>query len=149
MKLGEYIKSKRLSRKLSLRQMSYKTGLSHTYISDIEKGNLTGTDETQRKIIEALNLDEKEIEIFYTLMIEQSQVPLYLKEKIEKLEKELEECRHQLNIQNNNNNGHIIVGSGNNIKHSSYTGTELCKELNELDEKQKEKVLKFINEYIK
>ncbi|MGL5901622.1 MAG: hypothetical protein ACRCZO_02965 [Cetobacterium sp.] len=51
-----------------------------------------------------------------------------------------------MNVENNSNNGHIIVGDGSKINHS-YAGTELCKEMNELS--QKEKVLKFINDYIK
>ncbi|MGL5904348.1 MAG: helix-turn-helix domain-containing protein, partial [Cetobacterium sp.] len=42
MKAGEFLKKIRLEKKLSLRQMSYKTNLSHTFISEIEKGKLNG-----------------------------------------------------------------------------------------------------------
>lgn len=155
MKAGDYLKLKRNEKKLSLRQMAYKTGLSHTYISDIEKGSLMGTTETHEKIMGSLNLSFDEKQFFYNLLIKSGSLPKYIEDKIyfletenELLRKELEECRNQLNIESNSNNGHIIVGDGNKINHS-YAGTELCKEMNELSEIQKEKVLKFINEYIK
>ncbi|WP_047396475.1 helix-turn-helix domain-containing protein [Cetobacterium sp. ZOR0034] len=155
MKAGDYLKLKRNEKKLSLRQMAYKTGLSHTYISDIEKGSLMGTTETHEKIMESLNLSSDEKQFFYNLLIKSGSLPKYIEDKIyfletenELLRKELEECKNQLNIESNSNNGHIIVGDGNKINHS-YAGTELCKEMNELSEIQKEKVLKFINEYIK
>ena len=148
MKIGEYLKLKRKERELSLRQLSYKTGLSHTYISDIEKGSLVGTNETHEKILQGLNFTEEEKNYFYDLMFENEVLPKHINEKIKKLEIELKECKEKLNIQNNSNNGHIIVGSSNSIK-NSYAGTELCNEMRELTEIQREKVLKFINEYIK
>ena len=155
MKAGEYLKLKRNEKGLSLRQMSYKTGLSHTYISDIEKGNLVGTSETHEKIMESLNFTYDENQMFYDLLIKSGLLPKYIVDKVSLLEsennilkKQLEECKKELSIENNSNNGHIIVGNKNTIK-NSYAGTELGKELNELSEKEKEKVLKFINEYIK
>ncbi|MBR8701295.1 MULTISPECIES: XRE family transcriptional regulator [unclassified Fusobacterium] len=90
MKAGEYIKSIRKQRGLSLRQVAYKTGLSHTYISDIEKGNLVGTNETHEKILSGLNFNEQEKNHFYQLLIEDKAVPPYIVEKIKKLEKEIE-----------------------------------------------------------
>lgn len=155
MKAGDYLKLKRNEKKFSLRQMAYKTGLSHTYISDIEKGSLIGTSETHEKIMESLNLTSDEKQFFYNLLIKSGSLPKYIEDKIHFLEaendllkKELKECRNQLNIESNSNNDHIIVGDRNKIN-NSYAGTALCKELGELDEKQKEKVLKFINDYIK
>ena len=155
MKAGDYLKLKRNEKKLSLRQMAYKTGLSHTYISDIEKSALTGTSETHEKIMESLSLTSDEKQFFYDLLIKSGSLPKYIEDKIYFLEtendflkKELEQYKSQLNVENNSNNGHIIVGDGNKIN-NSYAGTELCKELNELSEKEKEKVLKFINDYIK
>ncbi len=154
MKAGDYLKLKRKERKLSLRQLSYKTNLSHTFISEIEKGKLNGTLSSQEKILNALELTTEEKQKFYKLSELEKLPPnirteiIEMENKIQRLKKELEECRNQRNIESNNNNGHIIVGDGNKINHS-YTGTELSKEMSELSEKQKEKVLKFINEYIK
>lgn len=154
MKAGEFLKKIRLEKNLSLRQMSYKTNLSHTFISEIEKGKLNGALSSQEKILNALELTAEEKAKFYKLS-ELEKLPqnirmniIEMENKIKKLEKELEQCKNQLNVENNSNNGHIIVGDRNKIN-NSYAGTALCKELGELDEKQKEKVLKFINDYIK
>ena len=154
MKAGEFLKKIRLEKNLSLRQMSYKTNLSHTFISEIEKGRLNGALSSQEKILNALELTAEEKAKFYKLS-ELEKLPqnirmniIEMENKIKKLEKELEQCKNQLNVENNSNNGHIIVGDRNKIN-NSYAGTALCKELGELDEKQKEKVLKFINDYIK
>lgn len=154
MKAGEFLKKIRLEKNLSLRQMSYKTNLSHTFISEIEKGKLNGTLSSQEKILNALELTTEEKQTFYKLSELEKLPPnirmdiIEMESEIQRLKKELEECKSQLNVENNSNNGHIIVGDGNKINHS-YAGTELCKELNELSEKEKEKVLKFINDYIK
>ena len=154
MKAGEFLKKIRLEKNLSLRQMSYKTNLSHTFISEIEKGKLNGALSSHEKILNALELAAEEKAKFYKLS-ELEKLPqnirmniIEMENKIKKLEKELEQCKNQLNVENNSNNGHIIVGDRNKIN-NSYAGTALCKELGELDEKQKEKVLKFINDYIK
>ena len=105
--------------------------------------------------MESLSLTSDEKQFFYDLLIKSGSLPKYIEDKIYFLEtendflkKELEQYKSQLNVENNSNNGHIIVGDGNKIN-NSYAGTELCKELNELNEKEKEKVLKFINDYIK
>lgn len=155
MRIGEYIKLKRSERKLSLRQVAYKTGLSHTYIADIEKGNLIGTNETHEKIMTGLNFNEKEKNHFYDLLFEDEALPKHINEKIkrlefenEKLKEELKKCKKQMSAENRSNSGHIIVGDGNKIN-TSYIGNELFRELSELNEKEKEKVLKFINDYIK
>lgn len=54
--------------------------------------------------------------------------------------------KHSINIQNNSNNGNI------NIQVNYYDSCieyNIYKELAELNQEQKEKVLKFIREYIK
>lgn len=135
MKIGEFLKEKRLEKNLSLRQVAYKTGLSHTYISDIEKGNLLGTNETQEKIMIALNFTEEEKNFFYSLLIEDDSIPNFITEKmnkfeieIEKLKKENKKLKEQIIIKNNNNIGDIMVGSTKNICTSF---DEEIKELND------------------
>ncbi len=122
MKAGEYLKLKRKEKKLSLRQVAYKTGLSHTYISDIEKGNLIGTNETHEKIITGLSFTEDEKNYFYNLLIEEKTLPKYLSDKIKYSEKEIEtlktenkELKEQIIIKNNSNTGDIMVGSTKKI----------------------------------
>ena len=149
MEYGEFLKSKREELGLSTRALGKKANVSGSYISMIENNKLNNppSDDVLEELSKALKLTNTEIEILYKL-IDEKILPQRVKDKIKKLEKELNDCKNQLNVENNSNNGHIIVGDGNKINHS-YAGTELCKEVNELNEKQKEKVLKFINEYIK
>lgn len=149
MEYGEFLKIKREELGLSTRALGKKANVSGSYISMIENNKLNNppSDDVLEELSKALKLTNTEIEILYKL-IDEKILPQRVKDKIKKLEKELNDCKNQLNVENNSNNGHIIVGDGNKINHS-YAGTELCKELNELNEKQKEKVLKFINEYIK
>lgn len=59
MGFGKFLKQKRIEKNLSLRQMSYKTGFSHSYISDIEK-EVSSKKETIEKIIEVLELTSEE-----------------------------------------------------------------------------------------
>ena len=122
MKAGEYIKIKRKEKNMSLRQVAYKTGLSHTYISDIEKGNLIGTNETHEKIISGLNFTNEEKKAFYNLLIEDRALPKYIIEKLDTMEKEIKalknenkKLKEQVIIKNNNNIGDIMVGSTKNI----------------------------------
>lgn len=149
MEYGEFLKIKREELGLSTRALGKKANVSGSYISMIENNKLNNppSDDVLEELSKALKLTNTEIEILYKL-IDEKILPQRVKNKIKKLEKELNDCKNQLNVENNSNNGHIIVGDGNKIN-NSYAGTELCKELNELNEKQKEKVLKFINEYIK
>lgn len=131
MKAGEYIKLKRKEKNLSLRQVAYKTGLSHTYISDIEKGNLIGTNETHEKIISGLNFSEDEKNFFYNLMMQDNTLPKYIIEEIEKLKKENEKLKEQIIVKNNNNNGDIIIG--NNISKAIASIDEELKGLNDAE----------------
>lgn len=149
MEYGEFLKIKREELGLSTRALGKKANVSGSYISMIENNKLNNppSDDVLGELSKALKLTNIEIEILHKL-IDEKILPQRVKDKIKKLEKELNDCKNQLNVENNSNNGHIIVGDGNKINHS-YAGTELCKELNELSEKEKEKVLKFINDYIK
>lgn len=140
MKPGEYLKLKRNEKKLSLRQLALKTGLSHTYISDIEKGNLIGTNETHEKIIESLNFNEVERNHYYTLLFDNENLPKYINDKLKFLEienkelkKKLKDCENKLKSKDE----------------QSGFDREIYKSILNLTEKQKEKILKFIDEYIK
>ncbi|MHA5066641.1 helix-turn-helix domain-containing protein [Cetobacterium somerae] len=88
MKTGNYLKLKRIEKKLSLRQMSYKTGLSHTYISDIEKRKVRGTLITQEKILNALQLNSEEKKIFYKDVVLEK-LPLNIRCNMEQMEHEI------------------------------------------------------------
>ncbi|WP_319201304.1 XRE family transcriptional regulator [uncultured Ilyobacter sp.] len=67
MNFGEFLKNKRIEKGYSLRQLSYKIGLSHSYISEIEKGIFTKR-ETVEKIMDALELKKSEKEYIYKEM---------------------------------------------------------------------------------
>lgn len=147
--LGEYLKKIREKKGLGLNQLALKIETTSSLISKLENGLTQKISPfLLQEISEGLKIDYKELyKIIGYLDENDFNENLYM-EKIKSLEDELKECNEKLNIQNNSNNGHIIVGSSNNIK-NSYVGTELCNEMRELSEKQREKVLKFINEYIK
>ena len=147
--LGEYLKKVRETKGLGLNQLALKIETTSSLISKLENGLTQKISPfLLQEISEGLKIDYKELYKIIDYLDENDfNEKLYI-EKIKNLEDELKECNEKLTIQNNSNNGHIIVGSSNNIK-NSYAGTELCNELRELDERQREKVLKFINDYIK
>lgn len=151
MKNGEFLKEKRLEKKLSLRQLAYKTGLSHTYISDIEKGNLIGTTETHEKIMSALNFTNNEREMFYNLLLEDETLPKYVYEKLKNSQDEIEmlkteniKLKQQITVSNNNNVGNISVGNVN----VSTNGNNSAISLEGLSLEQIEEVKKYI-EFLK
>lgn len=148
-KLGEYIKNIREQNGLGLNQLAVKIDVVSSLLSRLENGKVLKVNPfLLKKISEGLKIDYKELYKIVGYLDNNDLYEIDSSEKIKKLEKELEQYKNQLNVENNNNNGHIIVGDRNKIN-NSYAGTALCKELGELDEKQKEKVLKFINDYIK
>ncbi|MGL5055048.1 MAG: S24 family peptidase [Fusobacteriaceae bacterium] len=59
MNVGKYVKEKRIQLGISLRQLSYKIGMSHTNISDFEKGQIKKKD-TLIRIIDGLRLTADE-----------------------------------------------------------------------------------------
>ncbi len=67
MKLGEKLRELRKENKLSLRKLSEITGISHTFIADIEKGVLNGRHDTLNKLIDALEKNEEERKKLYRL----------------------------------------------------------------------------------
>ncbi len=67
MKLGEKLRELRKEKKLSLRKLSEITGISHTYIADIEKGVLSGRHDTLDKLIDALEESEEKRKKLYRL----------------------------------------------------------------------------------
>ena len=68
LKFGEYIKSKRLEKGISLRELASKVGISPSYMSDIEKGRRNAPNkEKVDKIAEALFYSEEEINELYDL----------------------------------------------------------------------------------
>lgn len=109
MTIGEYLKQKRKERNLSLRQLAYKINLSHTNIADVEKGVIKKESSILR-ILDALHLTPEENEVALKLLV-QDTIPKNLQEEIFNLKK-------ALIIQNNNNNGDILVGSTKNIYNS-------------------------------
>lgn len=86
MTVGEILKKRRLEKKLSLRQLSYKIGFSHTNIADIEKGIVKKIDSI-KKIMEALDFTEKEkMEILLQLAYEKT--PNEIKEKLKNISRD-------------------------------------------------------------
>lgn len=105
MTVGEYLKQKRIEKGLSLRQLAYKINLSHTNISDIEKGVIKKESSILR-ILGALNLSAQENEKALELLVKDT-TPEGLQDDVFNLKK-------SLIIKNNSNNGNIIVGNNNN-----------------------------------
>ena len=68
MDFGKYLEEKRKSRNYTLRLFAKRINISYTYLADIEKGRSKAFKfEILNKIIEVLQLDEKETDIFYDL----------------------------------------------------------------------------------
>lgn len=102
MTIGEYLKEKRNEKGLSLRQLAYKIKLSHTSISDIEKGVIK-KESSILKIISALNLTNPEKEKALQLLVEEL-TPADLQDDVLDYKK-------ALIVQNNSNAGDILIGS--------------------------------------
>ncbi|WP_278572910.1 helix-turn-helix domain-containing protein [Fusobacterium ulcerans] len=129
MTIGEFLKKKRAEKKLSLRQLAYKVNLSHTNISDIEKGNIK-KEESILKIIAALNLTNLEKEEALKLLINDT-TPEELRDEVLNMKK-------GLIIQGNSNNGDIMVGS------TKKTYTSIDEDLKGLDENEIQQVKTYI-----
>lgn len=147
--LGNYINQLREERGIGFNQLALMSNLNVRTLNDILNAKIKKINPFHlKRIARILKVDYKELYRIVGYLDNDDLSDINTSEEIKKLRKELEECKRQLSVENNSNNGHIIVGDKNKIN-NSYTGTALCKELGELDEKQKEKVLKFINDYIK
>lgn len=68
MTFGEYVRQKRIERKITLRKFAEIIGKSPTLISAIENGDKTApSDEVLRTIVLKLELNQEETEILYDL----------------------------------------------------------------------------------
>ena len=54
------IKKMRLKKKMSQEELAKAVGISQPYLSDLEKGNRSGTEETIKKIMEVLEKREED-----------------------------------------------------------------------------------------
>lgn len=86
MSSGKFLRSLRENKGFSLRQVSIKSGVSHTQIADIEKGVNYGTKEKLDKILMALGASGKEIEKFYDMQ-DYEKTPDSIKKKLEEKSK--------------------------------------------------------------
>lgn len=68
MDFGEYLEEKRKSRNYTIRLFARRVNISYTYLADVEKGRSKAFKlEILNKIIEVLQLDEKETDMLYDL----------------------------------------------------------------------------------
>lgn len=68
MDFGEYLEEKRKSRNYTIRLFARRVNISYTYLADVEKGRSKAFKlEILNKIIEVLQLDEKETYKLYDL----------------------------------------------------------------------------------
>lgn len=61
MNIGEFIKKRRKENKLTLRELGEITGLSHSYLSQIESGTRNASPEVLEKISKALDINYTEL----------------------------------------------------------------------------------------
>ena len=111
---GELLKQIRKEQELSLRAVSLLTGVSHTQISDLEKGVNFGTIEKIEKILNGLKVSEDLKKQYYALR-DLERTPDNIKLEIENLKKEIARLQNNCVIQNNSNAGDIMVGSTKKI----------------------------------
>lgn len=65
---GAFLKEKRQQKNISLRELSYKANVAHTYIAKIENGSKAPPgDVILKKIANALHFDAQRAELFYDL----------------------------------------------------------------------------------
>lgn len=141
---GELLKKIRKEQNLSLRAVSLLAGVSHTQISDLENNVNFGTVEKIEKILNSLQMTDELKEQYYTLR-DLERTPESIKQELIKLKKEIEKLRSNTIIQNNHNNGDVVIGKNEKYYYNS-TNDEL--DLSGLDEKDIEDVKKYI-EFLK
>ena len=65
---GIFLKEKRQQKNISLRELSYKANVAHTYIAKIENGSKPPpSDDVLFRLAKGLNLDDESAEIFFDL----------------------------------------------------------------------------------
>lgn len=135
MTIGEFLKQKREERKLSLRQLAYKVNMSHTNISDVEKGNIR-KEESIFRILAALNLSEQEKNEAIQLLREN--IPEDLREGVTDIEKKwiysfIGNIEH--------NYGNVAKNIEN---HYGSTQKDLLSDLTEEEKKDVERYIEFL-----
>ena len=128
MKYYNFIKDKRKILGYSTRELGEKVGVSGSYISMIENDKISNppSEEVLRKLCIELKFTDEEIKKFYELL-DTDLLPERVIKQIKELKKEI----------------------SNHKKKISPLEYELHKEFEGLNDEQKEKVLKFIREFIK
>lgn len=72
---GIYLKSKRIQKDLSLRQLAKSLDIGHTYLLNIENGNRPPpNDKMLKQIAVALSLDDEERQLFFDLAAKSKQI---------------------------------------------------------------------------
>lgn len=65
---GVFLKEKRQEKNISLRELSYRANIWHTYIAKIENGSKPPpSDDVMLRLAKGLNLDDESSEIFFDL----------------------------------------------------------------------------------
>lgn len=65
---GVFLKEKRQKKNMSLRELSDKAGVAHSYIAKIENGSkLPPSDDVLLSLAKGLNLDSDSVELFFDL----------------------------------------------------------------------------------
>lgn len=67
MKFGEYIRTIRMEKKISLRNLASRVGISPPYLSDIEKGNRYPPTKLLSRLSDTLRLTNEERQMMYDL----------------------------------------------------------------------------------
>ena len=68
LEFGQYLKTKRENKGITLRSFAEQVGVAPSYVSDIEKGNRNPPEKYFEKIIEVLELVGEALNIFYDLV---------------------------------------------------------------------------------
>lgn len=128
MKYYNFIKNKREELGYSTRDLGTLVGVSGSYISMIENNKLKNppSEEVISKLCEILKFSEEEQEKFYKMLDEET-LPKRVLERIEKYEEEILKYKNS----------------------TSLLDDKLNEEFSNLTEEKKEKVLKFICEFLK
>lgn len=128
MKYYNFIKNKREELGYSTRDLGALVGVSGSYISMIENNKLKNppSEEVISKLCEILKFSEEEQEKFYKMLDEET-LPKRVLERIEKYEREILKYKNS----------------------TSSLNYRLNEEFSNLTEEKKEKVLKFICEFLK
>ncbi|MGL4392877.1 MAG: helix-turn-helix domain-containing protein [Fusobacteriaceae bacterium] len=151
---GEFLRNLREDKEFSLRELSDKTGVSHTQIADIERGVNFGKRATLEVILTALNASKNERKVFFELQ-DLERTPDTIKGKIIELENALSDFQNSDNqgfqIGQINNNGKKVTthNYNDNTAVSSKRYGEIQKDIEALSNEQfkiiKQTIKAFVN----